>query len=53
MDFIDDFLEYIKRTNPDMSREKLIEELNCNAYTSYAFALVYGEIEQNKKPTEM
>lgn len=53
MDFIDNFLEYIKRTNPSMTRERLIQSLNQSEYTSYALALIYEEYEQNKKPTDV
>lgn len=36
MDKIDRLLEYIHRTNPEMTRQKLIEELGESDYTHRA-----------------
>ena len=40
MDKIDEMLRYIQRTNPEMTRDKLIEELGKCEYS--ARALIFG-----------
>jgi len=40
MDKIDEILEYVRRTNPEMTRDKLIEELGKCEYS--ARALIFG-----------
>ena len=40
MDKIDEMLKYIQRTNPEMTRDKLIEELGKCEYS--ARALIFG-----------
>ena len=40
MDKIDEMLKYVRRTNPEMTRDKLIEELVKCEYS--ARALIFG-----------
>ena len=40
MDKIDEMLKYVQRTNPEMTRDKLIEELGKCEYS--ARALIFG-----------
>ena len=40
MDKIDEMLRYIQRTNPEMTRDKLIEELGKCEYS--AKSLIFG-----------
>lgn len=48
MNDIDKLLEYVQRTNPTMTREKLIEELGKNRYSSIALVMVSQNIRQEK-----
>ena len=41
MDRLNELLEYIQRTNPDMTKEKLIKELKQCSYT--AKSLIFTE----------
>lgn len=34
MDKISELLQYVRRTNPDMTREKLVEELSKSDYVA-------------------
>lgn len=43
---IDRLLEYVKRTNPGMTRDKLLEELSKCRYSAAALCVV---CENNKK----
>lgn len=43
MDNIDRILEYIRRTNPDMTRQKLIEELGQSYYITKALVIVSNQ----------
>lgn len=43
MDNIDRILEYIRRTNPDMTRQKLIEELGQSLYIAKALVIVSNQ----------
>lgn len=43
MDNIDKILEYIRRTNPDMTRQKLIEELGQSRYIVKALVIVSNQ----------
>lgn len=43
MDNIDRILEYIRRTNPDMTRQKLIEELGQSRYITKALVIVSNQ----------
>jgi hypothetical protein len=45
---IDELLEIIQRTNPTMTKEKLIEELGKNRYSSVALVMVLQNIRQEK-----
>lgn len=47
MDKIDRLLEYIHRTNPEMTRQKLIEELGESDYSAKS---IYFLAIQNSKP---
>jgi orotate phosphoribosyltransferase-like protein len=42
MNKIDELLEYIHKTNPGMTRERLLEELSVSAYTSKAILFTDG-----------
>ena len=41
-------LEYVQRTNPTMTREKLIEELRKSRYSSIALVMIAENIRQEK-----
>lgn len=43
MDNIDKILEYIRRTNPEMTRKKLIEELGQSHYITKALVIVSNQ----------
>lgn len=43
---IDKLLEYVQKTNPDMTKEKLIEELGKCHYSSVGLVMV---LENNEK----
>lgn len=43
MDNIDKILEYIRRTNPDMTRQKLIKELRQSHYLAKALVIVSNQ----------
>ena len=45
---INKLLEYVQRTNPTMTREKLIEELSINRYSSIALVMIEENIRQEK-----
>lgn len=45
---LNELLEYVQRTNPTMTRKKLIEELCKNRYSSIAFVMVSQNIRQEK-----
>lgn len=45
---LDSLLEYIQRTNPTMTREKLIKELGKSRYSSIALVMVSQNIRQEK-----
>ena len=47
MDKIDKLLEYIHRTNPEMTRQKLIEELGESGYS--AKSIYFLAIQNSKK----
>ena len=48
MDRIEELLKYVQRTNPTMTKEKLIEELSINRYSSIALVMVAENIRQEK-----
>lgn len=41
MDKIDELLVYIQQTNPEMTKEKLIEELSVNDYSTISLIKDY------------
>ena len=45
---INKLLKYVQRTNSTMTREKLIEELSKNRYSSIALIMVSQNIRQEK-----
>ena len=45
---LDKLVEYVQRTNPTMTREKLIEELGKSRYSSIALVMVSQNIRQEK-----
>ena len=45
---LDKLLEYVQRTNPTMTREKLIEELSINRYSSIALVMIAENVRQEK-----
>ena len=45
---LDKLLEYVRKTNPTMTKEKLIEELSINRYSSIALVMVAENIRQEK-----
>ena len=45
---LDELLEYVQRTNPTMTREKLIKELGKSRYSSIALVMVSQNIRQEK-----
>ena len=48
MNDINKLLEYIQRTNPTMTREKLIEELSINRDSSIALVMIAENVRQEK-----
>ena len=45
---INKLLEYVQRTNPTMTKEKLIEELSINRYSSIALVMIAENVRQEK-----
>ena len=45
---LDKLVEYVQKTNPTMTKEKLIEELSINRYSSIALIMVSQNIRQEK-----
>ena len=43
---LNELLVYVQRTNPTMTREKLIEELSINRYSSIALVMVAENVRQ-------
>lgn len=46
---LDKLLEYVQRTNPAMTKEKLIEELSINRYSSIALVMVAENSKEKQK----
>ena len=44
MDKIDKLLEYMHRTNPEMTRQKLIEELGESGYSAKSLYFIFNTI---------
>lgn len=45
---VDELLKIIQKTNPSMTKEKLIEELSINRYSSIALVMVSQNVRQEK-----
>ena len=45
---LDKLLEYVQRTNPTMTKEKLIGELGKNRYSSIALVMIAENVRQEK-----
>ena len=45
---LSELLKYVQRTNPTMTREKLIEELSINRYSSIALVMIAENVRQEK-----
>ena len=45
---INELLKIIQKTNPDMTKDKLIEELGKSRYSSIALVMVSQNIRQEK-----
>ena len=43
---LNELLEYVQRINPTMTREKLIEELSINRYSSNALVMIAENVRQ-------
>lgn len=41
MNDIEKLLKYVQRTNPDMTKEKLIKELNKSGYSCVALTMAF------------
>lgn len=51
MDKIDKLLEYVRRTNPEMTKERLIYELEKCRYTAKSLIFTADSVNfQNQKP---
>ena len=48
MDRIEELLKYVRKTNPTITMEKLIEELDKSRYSSIALVMVSQNIRQEK-----
>ena len=45
---LNELVEYVQKTNPTMTREKLIEELSKSRYSSIALVMIAENIRQEK-----
>ena len=45
---LDKLLEYVRKTNPTMTKEKLIKELRKSLYSSISLFMVAENIRQEK-----
>lgn len=45
---LNELLKYVQRTNPTMTKEKLIEELSINRYSSIALVIIEENVRQEK-----
>ena len=41
-------IEYVQKTNPEMTEKKLIEELSINRYSSIALVMIAENVRQEK-----
>lgn len=46
---LDNLLRYIQRTNPEMTREKLIEELSKCRYSAVGLIMVWENSERKQE----
>lgn len=46
MDKIEGLLSYIRRTNPEMTREKLMEELRKSPYSSVSLLMIAENVKK-------
>lgn len=46
MDRLNELLEYVQRTNPDMTKEKLIEELGKSDYSARGLIYIASHIKK-------
>ena len=45
---LNELLEYVQRTNPTMTRDKLIDELGKSRYSSIALVMIAENVRQEK-----
>ena len=45
---LNELVEYVQKTNPTMTKEKLIEELSINRYSSIALVMIVENVRQEK-----
>ena len=45
---LDKLVEYVQKTNPEMTEKKLIEELSKNRYSSIALVMIAENVRQEK-----
>ena len=45
---LNELVEYVQKTNPTMTKEKLIEELSINRYSSSALVMSAENVRQEK-----
>lgn len=48
MEQINQLLKHIQKTNPDMTKEKLLEELGKSRYSAVALIMVWQNSENRK-----
>ena len=48
MNELDKLVEYVQKTNPTITREKLIDELSKNRYSSISIVMIAENIRQEK-----
>lgn len=46
MDRIDELLRYVRRTNPEMTRERLLEELDKCRYSAVSLIMTWQNSEK-------
>ena len=45
---LNELVEYVQKTNPTITREKLIEELSKNRYSSIALVMIAENVREEK-----
>ena len=45
---LNELVEYVQKTNPTITKEKLIEELSINRYSSIALVMIAENVRQEK-----